>query len=779
MSSAALLQGQQPASGPGPRPNHAGAPSAVNQSKIHTSGSRLRKYRLRSSLNIIGAALYTGFYAFIVWYYIEAPIQNGITEHRILSAKAIYYAWFLVSVFALDWAHAGTAIVEIAAVVSRYLAPQTALHTLWHSERSWSGPTGWMKAICTAISLWIMNLTRGSPSSHDKYRCGPSRLWWLLTVINIPIWIAVPLSGLSFDFGRSLVADSSLVQISGVNQSSFETRSPSYIWQKALEKWALGGPVTPPGSAVLYAPSTVGEADGWYYEDAITNHDASETITFFSGPSVSARAQGRTWGILTSVKAQPVHPSNLTMMSVTSYSNWTSRPGFGPPARRLQFGPTYGANGAFVLKSNGTMRPVYTERVEGYDSRFEFSDLPETTLVEIVLWQYYKDVLAAVNDWSMIEMLSSGYVMQEPFHDAAGENNMFMAAVDGMPKPLLLSYGLSIEVKSAVGFADVSAHSNIFTNFTVARSEPHATLSEMLQQLKHVDSSFCRRRVGDMPRYNPNGTDTFNASSIGPDVLLICQDQIVLTEFLRTYIDAAITLANSAGGRMLSIGDMLYGAIACAQVNGLFDGYNTDALFITTPLPSPSCPDIWMSANSATGGVPYIVKFKMLTGQESSGQPMYRDVEIPFLRMPALTPERLRLAMLKLLGEIAIAMTGPAQESHFAGLTGFSETTILRPGVIPWQFILALLLLWTLLFMSSTVFYFNSPRLGPSLGAYQLFRFGAEWHQDLTEKLSVDCDRSKSLSQIPNQAELRQARTQGHFGFVGVTSERLARRNLI
>jgi hypothetical protein len=361
------------------------------------------KYFLRSVLNVAGANLFAGFYATVVWYYLKAEVQNGITERQAINARVIYYSWFVLSVFALDWAHAGTAVIEVAGMTARHLAPQNALQTMWHSERSWSGPTGWMKALATATKIWILHLL--NPFAN-RDRSKPSGFWWCLAIINLPFWLAVPLSGLSFDFGTALVENSQRVVITGIDQTTFETRSPSFLWQRAMERWSQSTSSASETKSSLYSPANDFGKRKVHGEDPLLHFDGTDETEFFSSPSTETKSHGRTWGLKVRAKAKLMPPTNLTMIHATVYSEWKSLPK-ARTVKRIQLDQTYGCGSNFLVASNATGLPVYSSERANLAASNESLHLPETTLVELIIWQYYKDLPGAIIDSSMNAMMSA------------------------------------------------------------------------------------------------------------------------------------------------------------------------------------------------------------------------------------------------------------------------------------------------------------------------------------------------------------------------------------
>jgi hypothetical protein len=347
-----------------------------------------------------------------------------------------------------------------------------------------------------------------------------------------------------------------------------------------------------------------------------------------------------------------------------------------------------------------------------------------------------------------------------------------------------------VEIESAVGFADISPQSMTFANFRVAGSLPDYSLRDVKATLEKM-GEYCWEFLANSQKKRSRPTHR-TKNSVSPaigaamsstkggnlvarqtqDLSNLCENQVMINELiardLRTSSDPFQT---TGGGRILSVGDMLLGGMTCLQLP-----YGMDPIISNSTRPA-SCLSPWMAANLATGGTPYFVQEQMLVGSNTNGEPEYSTLTLPFLlRMPAISPERMRHAIFKLVAELAVSMTGPAPHTHKAELLGYSELTILRRGVVPWQIVLSLLLVWDMLFTAATCLFFTNTRFAPSLGAYQLFKFGAEWHHEMTDSMKSDFVDAKLLEEIPTSHELQGKAEKGHYGFVGVTLQRQLRR---
>lgn len=97
-----------------------------------------------------------------------------------------------------------------------------------------------------------------------------------------------------------------------------------------------------------------------------------------------------------------------------------------------------------------------------------------------------------------------------------------------------------------------------------------------------------------------------------------------------------------------------------------------------------ACSSAWYAANLATG------------------MKLYTYGEIHAVQAPAIAPERMRLPLLKLVGELAIAAMGPGAETFEGNVSGVRIIESLKGGPISWKPILALLCFWTVAITIST-----------------------------------------------------------------------------
>ncbi|KAL8743949.1 MAG: hypothetical protein Q9184_008052 [Pyrenodesmia sp. 2 TL-2023] len=157
-------------------------------------------------------------------------------------------------------------------------------------------------------------------------------------------------------------------------------------------------------------------------------------------------------------------------------------------------------------------------------------------------------------------------------------------------------------------------------------------------------------------------------------------------------------------------------------------------------------------ANLATGGVPRMVQMAAT------------DLA---LQVPTITPERLTLAMYKLFGEAAAAMMAIGPGNWTGELKGLDPVSDFVPYLIPWELVLALLCLWTVLTVIPQLYLFRDQRWSSRLTAAEMFRFGAEI-QDIARHLrSSDLQENDVLRKMPGM--VGDVAPGAEKGFVGLS----------
>ena len=107
---------------------------------------RLSSYRWRSFLTFFGPLCLLAFYAFVCFGFLARPPTNNVVPYVLGDARWTYYVWFIIAIFALDWARSGLGNIEAAALMRSRLAPRDAMELMWHSDSNWANPPWWLRA---------------------------------------------------------------------------------------------------------------------------------------------------------------------------------------------------------------------------------------------------------------------------------------------------------------------------------------------------------------------------------------------------------------------------------------------------------------------------------------------------------------------------------------------------------------------------------------------------------------------------------------------------------
>lgn len=215
---------------------------------------------------------------------------------------------------------------------------------------------------------------------------------------------------------------------------------------------------------------------------------------------------------------------------------------------------------------------------------------------------------------------------------------------------------------------------------------------------------------------------------------------------------------------LYAIQTLVYAAFTSAGIN--WQGRDAPAHLCATDTIFSTC-NGWFGANIATNGIPLRVARR---GSKTTAQNSSTESSGFMLQYPAISPERMALAMHKLFGEVAIALmaAGPGSWTDPA-LRGLDPITDIVPGVLPYQLVMALLALWALLTVLPQLLFpasFFGRHWASVLDGFATFRFGVEWRGAVRELRGRDLasQDATSFCQVPDMAgdlEPRRAREAG------------------
>ncbi|KAJ9657001.1 hypothetical protein H2198_004601 [Neophaeococcomyces mojaviensis] len=187
----------------------------------NNSTYQLQNYHWRSFLTFVGPLAVLALYTFTCRAFLARPPVNDVVDTVYPGARWIYFVWFVIIIFTLDWSRVGLANIEAAALMHPRLAPMTAISLMWHTDTKWANPVWWLRAIHVGLTRCF----RRGTTAGTQPMCAPDKMWILLSLTTMIIYCALPLSGLTMEITDVLTYTNQPAKIYGPNDTSFNFRS--------------------------------------------------------------------------------------------------------------------------------------------------------------------------------------------------------------------------------------------------------------------------------------------------------------------------------------------------------------------------------------------------------------------------------------------------------------------------------------------------------------------------------------------------------------------------
>ncbi|OBT69245.1 hypothetical protein VE03_02009 [Pseudogymnoascus sp. 23342-1-I1] len=349
-----------------------------NVEKSHTGTAKpqqLQRYWTRTLTMILVPPIITAWYA-IIWTRLVLGVTNDdATKYRSFSGSLIYYSWFIIGVFGLPWARYGLLGVELAMLQTPFWKAPNLVATLMHSDTTWSGPSGWGKAIYY----------------REFYR-----LWWLLALLSILPFIAFPMSGLVFELGDGYIKTSEYPMVTGRNTTTYNNRPISY--SIAPDAWKMGLTPTVPGFGVVYTPPGVDRSEHSGLKKVPNTMPLTESIPdMFLAPQADVPVSGDTWGLRVKYNCSIVRDaSELTILNekpvsihVANDARFNLRTPSGSTILIFNSSTDFGGYNMWSYSEIGWSIPLDVENTyeKGPSDDGVTYDISEPMVFEYALWQ--------------------------------------------------------------------------------------------------------------------------------------------------------------------------------------------------------------------------------------------------------------------------------------------------------------------------------------------------------------------------------------------------------
>ncbi len=267
-----------------------------------------RRYWLRALVLIFIPTIIAAYYAIIWVQLLQKSRFDEVVKYRTFSGSLIYYSWFLIGVFGLSWFKFGLLGVEASMLCSHFWGAPNLVALLMHANRTWSGPSGWIKAV-----------------ARREFH----RLWCLFAFLSLLPLIAIPLSGLVFEISDGYIKISDAPAVVGRNKTTFNSRNELIgalaEQTPARASWLVGSAPVLPGLGILFNGESIDRTQHSVFERLPNSLPLTESIPdLFLTAQPDKPVAGTAWGLRLKYDCSIVRSaSEFTILSQKSVSEIT------------------------------------------------------------------------------------------------------------------------------------------------------------------------------------------------------------------------------------------------------------------------------------------------------------------------------------------------------------------------------------------------------------------------------------------------------------------------
>ena len=423
------------------------------------------------------APLALAVYYWLVWYkYLNPANAANNAIFGLSGASGIYYSWFVLAAIGLNLSQYGFEGVEASMLMKKRWSPKHAMQLMAHSEHSWAGPGGWLRV----LKSWLL-------PQKKLQRTSPSPLWIMLALPSLLVYVALPLSGLTMNFGLGYLSPLQNASMVGFNNASWNSRLGSNMIEQANIDWSSAATASIPAFGVVYTPSETDRSSSSYLSSLPNNLPANESLPgVFLTPQASVPIQGNSWGLalsyncsivtkfsaFTLLKYRDPHP---TLQESDAGTPSLSYPILDNTAWIEVYNETYDKTTADNLQAVLEVAYDYPDRqmreaaslpassdcyfplIQGNETA-EYPGLDDPQVIEIALWQNLSTTTPEISDPPSYNT-TLDFPIPELFGAYSTARTEYTKAYQ-MP-----AIGLRCISTSAVGTADVDGIPATFSNF--------------------------------------------------------------------------------------------------------------------------------------------------------------------------------------------------------------------------------------------------------------------------------------------------------------------------
>ncbi|KAI4635557.1 uncharacterized protein J4E87_000509 [Alternaria ethzedia] len=710
-----------------------GADSNISpETGLGSFGQPLRRFYFRTIVGILGPVIVVSYFITIWRIYLASLHPDSTAAFGPPGAKWVFYGWFVAGVIGMSLSLYGLAGAEAGMLMERTWRVEDAMRLMLHADNTWSGPGGWMKAI-----KWVVQRRRAR-NQRSKI---PSRLWFVLALPSVVVFVAWPLSGLCLEMTSGFLRGKpgQGANVTGFVQSTFNAdpggRRPSrgsYIGARVF------------GHGAVYTPENFNRSKKEFLKNVpviLPNTESVEEV--FLTAQGETPVEGKAWGLLLHYDCNIVDKlSDFVLLRDRRFATyvWRSNKIFRnfeqtgtarsadedppideSPASAFQFTPTY-VPGAAATSSSDDDDQIKYKSYRLHDNN---------TLVEV----------KRVSGWNFA----------------------------GRFDPGLLSWAIDIGGVIETAYQSLSPP-------TGSNDEPPCGWSS---EREDPPTSYCYHDLQEDPSNPYPGIEyktTFEVllwqihplSFVSMDSTIVRNIESLTGEYVDVYgkkleaIGASCTSSSSVGSADIDGVRSTYsnfqrsdtpvptlkndcakrfGAETLACTLNIKDDGWLRWLFESIGLPSPFDTSIVNAAEIAVGNLRAIAQLEYLQADQ------LRQV-----LLQAYSTYAIKLMYNDGRDFIGINRTG--LKSHVPDLTAFVAGTVIEPGVMPAAVPVALFGLWALISSGLCLIYGFRRRWSAILDGHTVFRLGAELQQTYRARMQrystiADVEECEALHEIP------------------------------
>jgi len=742
--------------------------NASPEAGLGSFGHPLRRFYFRTIVGILGPIIVVS-YLITIWRIYLAPLHSDSTvASGPPGAKWVFYSWFIAGVIGLSLSLYGLAGAEAGMLMERNWRVQDAMRLMLHADNTWSGPGGWMKAI-----KWVVQIRRVR-NQHSKL---PSRLWFVLALPSVVVFVAWPLSGLCFDMTSGFLhgEPGQGANVTGFVQSTFNAnpggRRPSrgsYIGARVF------------GYGAVYTPVNFDRTKNDFLKSLpviLPNTESVEEI--FLTAQGETPIEGKAWGLLLHYDCKIVDKLSdfgLLKDRRSSTDVWggksiipdSERIG---TARRADEDPPIDeiTTAAFPLSPNETLA-LAPSSTPALGPRRDPQNLSDDQINQYESYRLHDNT-------TFVE------VKKEPRGVFTGEWD-----------------ALILESAKNIGAVIETAYQSLPPQ-TGSDDEPPCG---WLNELEGPFTSYCYHDLQEDPSKPYPGIEhkrlfevllwqTLSASSVSQNSTIVRTIESLTGE----YVDGEERL------RAIGVSCTSSSSVGSANIDGVRSTYSDFRRSDTTvPTPKDDCANRFGAETLAcTLNIEEDGWLKWLFDSIGLPSPLDTSTENPVdvimgnqisrAQLEYLQAEQLRQVLLQAYSTYAIKLmynegrdfigaNKTSLKSHVPDLTAFVAGTVIEPGVMSAAVPVVLFGLWALLSSGLCLVYGFRRRWSAILDGHTVFRLGAELQQTYRTRLQrcstiAEIEACEALHEIPGF--VADMEPNDHVGRIGLMDGKPARKD--